>query len=675
MGVRLVVNNYITRYVDEHGGISGNGTLYHDELLHLNEINQHPIYAITGLQEVLNTIELHITDIYQQLIDLDTNLKHYTDTEIKKESDIINDRIDNLKILENVEDSEDVDLSYDYSDKTLKAEVIRYDDPNNTNSLRKTQFGLYVPKLMTEDSSTVSWKSDTVSHTLSDFFRTCIRFSHNDTSEYINIYDLSDTEWSYNDTNDSLYKEKSTETYNGIISKNLFDSYFHSLRISSISSEDNINGIVLAFMFDEYERPHTLSLLLQRGNNSYLTFKCAIVYNFKLPGEQVVLDYNLLNSNSGWDTYSRGISLFIEKSNELFDIHISPYGFENTANDLDTAKTLITSGEEHNISFSLEDFSWGYYFIKRIRYGYSNMAQADSYFDKIFFLSYDMSLENILSSHVKVSKESDNEIYIKDDGIYSEKFKISGDNNNALTKHEDGYYVSRFSIDISNTRLNGLINEGNNSFYVHKSHSFVNVTQVDNGFSVGDFIYYDTRTFLYQKAIAIDSFDVNIVGMVSYIYDKDTFEFVCNGFVETNLFNEENQFVQGLPLYISEEEPGKVTQDQPNISKTVGYPINNIGIIISIERGINYHNEAQYGDFKTSANDYNVRSDGFIKVAENIDYKLSLVQKFINKIDNNFKNDYLVIDNENGIMNFKNTSSLIKNQNVPNGMNLFIKAF
>lgn len=675
MGVRLVVNNYITRYVDEHGGISGEGTLYHDELLHLEDRDQHPIYAISGLQEVLNTIELHIATINQQLIDLNTNLRHYTDTEITKESNIINSRIDGLKILEDVIDSDDVDLTYDYSDKTLKAEVIRYDDPNNTNALRKTQFGLYVPKLMTEDSKTISWQSDTISQTLSDFFRSCIKFSHNDTSEYINIYDLSDTEWSYNNTDDSLYKEKSTETYNGIVSKNLYDSYFHSMRITSTSSEDNINGIILAFMFDEYERPHTLSLLLQRGNNSYLTFKCAIVYNFKLPGEQIVLDYNLLNSNSGWDTYSRGISLFIEKSQKLFDIHITPYGFNNIATDLGTAQTLITSGEEYSISFNLEDYSWGYYFINRIRYGYSNMTQANSYFDKIFFLSYDMSLENILSSNVKVSKQSDNEIYIKDDGIFSEKFKISSDTNNALTKHSDGYYVSSFSVDISDTRLNGLINEGGNTFYVHKSHSFVNVTQNDHKFTVGDFIYYDSRTLLYQKAIAIDSFDINIVGMVSYIYNENEFEFVCSGFVETDIFTEENNYVQGLPLYISDETAGKVTQNQPDISKTVGYPINNIGVIISIERGINYHNEAQFGDFKISANDYNVRSDGFIKVEENIDYKLSLVQKFINKIDSNFKNNYLIIDNNNGIMNFKNTSDLFINQNVPEGMNLFIKAF
>jgi hypothetical protein len=62
MGVRLVVHNF---EVDE---MDYTGTHNHDDLLHRDWVDQHPIYAITGLQEVLNTIEL-ISEILKETID------------------------------------------------------------------------------------------------------------------------------------------------------------------------------------------------------------------------------------------------------------------------------------------------------------------------------------------------------------------------------------------------------------------------------------------------------------------------------------------------------------------------------------------------------------------------------------------------------------------------------
>jgi hypothetical protein len=130
-----------------------------------------------------------------------------------------------------------------------------------------------------------------------------------------------------------------------------------------------------------------------------------------------------------------------------------------------------------------------------------------------------------------------------------------------------------------------------------------------------------------------------------------------------------------MPLYISDTEPGKVTQQQPDISKAVGYPVAEIGVIISIERGIQYGQEANIGDFKTSANDYNIRSDGFIKVKDNIEYKLSLVQKLVNTLDYDFLQEYTITDYTNNIFQFKNSEQLYEYEGVVTGLNLFIKAF
>ncbi|MCI6457992.1 MAG: hypothetical protein MSA56_09865, partial [Clostridium sp.] len=136
-----------------------------------------------------------------------------------------------------------------------------------------------------------------------------------------------------------------------------------------------------------------------------------------------------------------------------------------------------------------------------------------------------------------------------------------------------------------------------------------------------------------------------------------------------------NGYTQGMPLYISDINPGKVTQVQPDISKAVGYPVENIGLIISIERGIQYNQEASIGDFKTSANTYNVRSDGFIRIVEDIDYKQTLIEKLINALDDTFKSTYMVFNDTEQTVRFINIDDLYLSQKVPYGLYLYIKAF
>ena len=163
--------------------------------------------------------------------------------------------------------------------------------------------------------------------------------------------------------------------------------------------------------------------------------------------------------------------------------------------------------------------------------------------------------------------------------------------------------------------------------------------------------------------------------MVTKIIDDNTFEYMWSGFYKTDIFTEENGYVQGLPMYISDTEPGHVVQEQPDISKTVGYPVENLGIIISIERGIQYNQEASIGDFKTSANTYNVRSDGFIRVVEDVDYKQTLIERLLNALDDTFKSTYMVFNDTEQTVRFIDTEKLYIANKVPEGFNLFIKAF
>ena len=669
MGVRLVVYNSITSAYDE--GLLAN--IKHEDILNRDKLDQHPIYAISGLQEVLNTIESNIITINNLIISQNAELKNYTNQEIIKESNIINTRIDGIEagLIDTVNDSKTIDFDHNKPNKTLTAEVKIYNDPENTNILVKTDDGLYVPKLVTRDSDTITWNSISYGKTLSELFEDGIRFSHQDTINYNNMSKPAEANaWYWDDTLKSFVQPNNTTSYNGIVSDDFYGSYKHSVRLMSSDGDDDANGIVLGFIFDEYGNPHTLSAMIQRTGSVQLNYRFAIIYNFLLPGQTLVASYNLQNSNGGWNNASNGISLYAVKNKNIISVSATAWDYNNTNLTLEDAEHMTF---ETTLTIDLNTFSWGHYFSDKVRYGYSNISQANSYFDKVFFYSLEEHSAVDATCHLKVSRDPNNAIEVKSDGAYVEQFLVSSDEGNALEKREDGYYSRAMTMYISDTRLNGLVHEGDSKYYVHKSHSFVEVQQNNHGLSVGDFIYYSPATYSYQKAIAIDNFHINIVGMVDYVKDENNFEYVCSGFVETDLFDEEHDFVQGLPIYISNETAGAVTQVQPDISKAVGYPIDNIGLIISIERGIQYNQEASIGDFKTSSNDYNIRSDGFIKVQEGVEYNTTLIQKLINTVDVTFKTTYMNITQDT--TTFKNVDALRLANNINEGLNLFIKAF
>jgi hypothetical protein len=661
MGVRLVVHNFI---IDE---MDYTGTHNHDDLLHRDWVDQHPIYAITGLQEVLNTIEINLINITNFInennIVIRNDFKQYTDTKVTTLSDTINSRINDLNVIDEIIDTESIDLTYNKVTNSLKADVIIYNDPDKTNSLVCTSDGLYVPKFVTQDTDTITWDSVSQGESLAELFADGIRFSHNGTNN--NMYDAAEANaWYWDDSLQSFVQPKNTATYNGFITQNFYDYYKHTVRLYSSDSDDDANGIIIGFAFDDNGYPHTLSVIMQRGND-FGSFRFALYYNFYLPNQTLITNYTLVNSSGGWS--GNNITLYITKDKNLVSASATSWNYNNTITSIEEAELLPF---EHTLNIDLNDYSWGHFFIGKVRYGYSNISQAKSSFGKVFFYSKDQHTTQDIFANVKIQDEPHNAIQVNENGLFVQEFLVSPDANNALSHHTNGYYVKATAMNIANQRLNGLEQPSSGEYYVHKSHSFIDVTQTNHGFIVGDFIYYDNRTNLYQKAIAKDDFDINIVGMVSYLYDVDKFEYVCSGLVETDLFTEENGYVQGMPLYISDLYAGQVTQEQPDISKAVGYPIANIGLIISIERGIQYNQESKIGDFKTSANNYNIRSDGFIKVAEGIEYKLSLISALLADTD---LQEFIIINEDNDTMQFKNIDTLYKS--VPNGLNLFIKAF
>lgn len=656
MGVRLV------RY-KMFGSPNGESYNDHNELINRDMMNQHPIYAITGLQEVLNIIEdniratnIRINNVLQQIDDIYDQLQE------------IRDIIANLNVINGVLDTYTVDMTYNETTKILSSDVKIYPVPEedaetvNPNAIQVLADGLYVPSVMTRDTDTIAWEEIILGETLAEIYQSGIVFSHSNGS-WNNISSADEANaWYWDEGLQSFVQPRNTGTFTGFVTKKTYDYYTHYCNLRSTDGDDDYNGLVIGFVYDEQGRPHTLSAIVERQDG--VAYSWRLVYDFMLPDQQVL--FSAGNgpggttpgnyAQSGWNTIPNGITLRVTKHRNLVTAACSNWNTKNI-----NENTMIT--------IDLDAYSWGHLFNGRVHYGYCNFSQAYSFFQEINFISDNTTVGRLLQAVVKISERPDNEIIVYSDGIYAPKFVVSPDAGNAIEKRTNGYYVAGISKQPDN-RITKL----DDGLYVGSTDNTREVTQANHGFTVGDFIYYHPYNG-YKLAAAIDDYDSNIVGMVTKVINANMFQYMWAGFYATNLFNYDHGFTQGMPVYISDVNPGKVVQEQPDISKCVGYPVENIGIIITIERGIQYNQEASIGDFKVSANTYNIRSDGFIRVDAAVEYKQALIQKLLDSLDATFKSSYMTLNNSAGTMKFKNVDVLYAMQKVPTGLNLFIKAF
>lgn len=660
MGVRLV------RY-KRFGSTNGDELDYrdHDELINRDLMNQHPIYAITGLQEVLNMLEDSIEDTNDwvrrtnvRIDDLILGINNIN----KRLVDICN-QIADLNVIKNIKDTHSISMHYDDAKKEISADVKVFTDKGDTNAIQVLTDGLYVPKTITEETSTIKWTKESLGETLAEIYESGMKFSHYSNS-WSNIYNVSEANaWYWDDDLQSFVQPRNTSYFNGFVSQNFYDYYTHTVTIRSTNSDNDTNGVVIGFVFDENGHPHTLTLLVDSGG---IGIRYGLVYDYYLPDQQILFTSGNCvdgtipgNRGNGWSLRNNGVTMRVTKHKNIITAACSDWD-STTINE----KTLIT--------IDLNNYSWGHLFQGTVRYGYCNISQSYSFYQNISFISENVASASKFLATVKVSEENNNEIIVKDDGIYAPAFIISPDASNSLEKRANGYFAQ--GVTISTQKDNALKKLDDGTFYVREHSNIKTVTQTGHGFVVGDFIYYHPNK-AYQLALAKDDYDSNIVGMVTKVIDTNNFEYQWSGFFATDIYNNDNGYVQGMPLYIAEDSPGKVVQEQPDISKAVGYPVENIGLIISIERGIQYNQEASIGDFKTSANTYNVRSDGFIRIVEDVDYKQTLIERLLNALDDIFKSTYMVFNDTDQTVRFINTDGLYVSNSVPEGLNLFIKAF
>ena len=110
----------------------------------------------------------------------------------------------------------------------------------------------------------------------------------------------------------------------------------------------------------------------------------------------------------------------------------------------------------------------------------------------------------------------------------------------------------------------------------------ITLTELDNGFLLGDAIYYDYKTNHYRRALAMNQIMSEVIGVVSKLIDKDTFELTLKGSI---ILDRYNKIPENTPLYLSQNISGKLVQDEPtNVSKIIAVTISN-GIYVNIQRG------------------------------------------------------------------------------------------
>lgn len=491
MGVRLV--RYNNGVITGNGGYGGNGTFDHNELINRDLVNQHPISAITGLQESLDEL--------QALID---------------------------SLVKNYEDSRSIHFDIDDSTKTLTANVKIF--ASEDNAIQEKVTGLFVdkyPEIETEDTASIHLYTEGAGETLETMYKGGNVFSHNGGTK--NIASASEANaWYFDKTLGSFVQPKNTSTFTGFVSSVKYRTYTHRATLRSPDSDNDANGLVIAYVLDENGHPHTLSCIINKGGEGHAgSFYYALVYNRELSGEQVIKTGVMSggHSKSGWS--NNFITMEVSKSANAVECSISNW------NSLDiNLKTVI--------DIDLNDYSWGHYFTGRVQYGYCNQSQPKSYFTDIYF-----SGKGPLKATAIISPDESNTLEVRDNGLYC---------------------------------AGGGASTGGNA-----NSNILNIQQTAHGLSVGNVVYLKSDG-KYAKAFGEDSERIEVVGIITEVTDANNFIITVSGEFQTTGYD---SYPNGTVLYLSDTDVGVLTDKPTQYIKPIAIKINT-GILINIQRANEY---------------------------------------------------------------------------------------
>lgn len=109
----------------------------------------------------------------------------------------------------------------------------------------------------------------------------------------------------------------------------------------------------------------------------------------------------------------------------------------------------------------------------------------------------------------------------------------------------------------------------------------IEINQQNHYFQIGDVLYYDIKNHKFAKALARNTIESEVCGVVSEIIDIDNFVMITSGEIKTTRYT----FTPGTILYLSDAYEGKLVSIEPAYTvKQIATQLSD-GIMIDIQRG------------------------------------------------------------------------------------------
>lgn len=203
--------------------------------------------------------------------------------------------------------------------------------------------------------------------TFKDVFENWYRFSHQGNTRF--PYSQPETTtWKYDEETDSIRNTTNSATFIGLVSNTKVGDYKFETKVSSTNSDDDMIGVVAAFVKDpETGKEDTLSILAY-GTDTH-TEHLRVLYNYYQGDEARTLTIAKSALKKGWDEIPAR-TLTVTRTGTMFKFEWSDY-----AGEADTAGSF---------EMDLNDYAWGDKFKGSVQFGYCAHSQAFSTWENIY---------------------------------------------------------------------------------------------------------------------------------------------------------------------------------------------------------------------------------------------------------------------------------------------------
>lgn len=273
---------------------------------------------------------------------------------------------------------------------------------------------------------------------MNTIFNQWYRFSHFTDGQNLNTTDHINgrNKWSYNSSTNAIYTNLNSAVYMGFVSPKRYSTYYLKVRLDGDDDDNDMIGIVLAFITDNQGVEHTLSLVRCKMIESHTHYRYALVYDYLLTTEFKLIDKEdyIKDVSGGWkNTF---VIIEAKRSNSTIEMCTSQIGNSN----LDPlAKMTYTLPETQPSNYSLEMYqNLKKMLLEPAQIGFSAYSETGHFtvleqkyiFDdnKIYSFSNDTIYEYKSNKWNVVGKISEN---LSPGILYSE-------DNNSLYKYMEG---------------------------------------------------------------------------------------------------------------------------------------------------------------------------------------------------------------------------------------------